>query len=70
MARARTWFDLTNTNGLSKEDLVIMNRAARWIDDGGHEMTHRVLMEIRTKYQPGKSAQDLIDDVEDMLGVR
>lgn len=59
---ARQWFRPDNTSGLTTKDLEIINRAARHLhDDHGLPMTNRWLMEIRMTYQPGMSAQEVID---------
>jgi hypothetical protein len=57
----RIWFTETNTDGLSRADLAIINRAARRIIDQGSLETHALLMEIRMTYRTGMSAQDVID---------
>lgn len=59
---ARTWYTDTNTAGLRKVDLAVLNRAMRhWIGDG--VPTQLQLMTMRMMYEPGMglSAADLVE---------
>lgn len=64
---ARKYFSEENTFGLDKSDIAILNRAARYFADVRKidPPIFAVLSAIRTSYERGMSAQDLIEKVED-----
>ncbi len=49
--------------GLTSQDLAVLNRAARSLQDTRPEkpLLHLELVILRTKYQPGMSANDLLE---------
>ena len=62
---AREWFTEANTP-LDKAERALLNRAARHLVDQGNDATRLLLMEIRSAYKPGMSAQNVIDTVNDL----
>jgi hypothetical protein len=62
---ARVWFTAENTSDLTKEDLSILNRAARVVVGQSGDPDFSTLCKLRNKYKTGMSAAELSDLVGD-----
>lgn len=56
----RQWFRPDNTADLTDADRGVLNRAARLAFPPGREPKHIELVALRTVYQPGMTADDLL----------
>ncbi len=57
---ARTWFTSEACPDLTSEDRRVLNTAARKAFPVGREPKHLELVDLRTVYKPGMSANDLL----------
>lgn len=61
---ARKWYLLEKSIGVTQEDLIILNRAARHlVDNYNMSPTVRNLSLVRDTYKPGMSAAEVIEAV-------
>jgi hypothetical protein len=68
---AREWFFVGTSAmdaqdcAMDAQDCAIMNRAVRHLIDQGNPETRELLIQVRSAYVPGMSAQDVIDAIND-----